>query len=1300
MPGLPPQLDNVLSEVMLNDVHRLRRRAHTLNRGKKPQDEQAINRWLADVDASRQQLQVRRNRVPERIDFPEQLPVSGKRDEIAKLISEHQVVVLAGETGSGKTTQLPKICLQLGLGVRGMIGHTQPRRIAAQTVAARVAEELASPLGETVGYQVRFTEQADDNTLIKVMTDGILLAEIQQDPFLNRYDTLIIDEAHERSLNIDFLLGYLKQLLPKRPDLKLIITSATIDVQRFSEHFNRAPVIEVSGRTYPVDVWYRPTFDSEDNSDSVQPILDAIGEIHDHERAGNGPKGGDILVFLSGEREIRETAKRLREADFRHLEVLPFYARLTLAEQNRVFAPHKGRRVVLATNVAETSITVPGIRYVIDTGVARISRYSVRTKVQRLPIEAISQASANQRKGRCGRVSNGICIRLYSEEDFLNRPEFTDAEILRTNLAAVILQMLQLNIGDIHQFPFVDAPDSRLINDGFALLQALHAVNRHNKLTPEGKRLAQLSVDPQLARMLLAADAEGSLTEVLIIVSALAVQDPRERPAEKQQAADQMHRRFFDENSDFIAYVNLWQYFETERQALSQNQWRKRCQKEFLSFMRLREWRDIHHQLKLACKKLKLRFNQQPANYAAIHRALVPGLLGNMGFHDEGREYMGARNRRFAIFPGSSQHKKRPKWLVAAELIETSQLFAHTVAKVEPEWLLEAAEHLVKRNYFEPHYDPKSGQVKAFEKVTLYGLTLVEKQRIGYSQIDPVVCREVFIRSALVEGRYCKRGQKPPAFMRHNQALIDELQALEAKSRRRDILADDEVIFQFYDERVPAEVINRAGFDHWRKQAEQNQPDLLTIPRERLMQHGATAITEVQFPDQLSYKGISWPLSYHFEPGHVADGVSVHVPVSLLHQVPAYRLEWLVPGMLRDKCIDLIKSLPKSLRKHFVPVPDVVDKALADMAPDNIPLTDALAHQLKRQTLVELKESDWQTAGIEDFYRMNVKVVDERGKTLAEGRDLADLRARYRERVQDNIRDAADTITRDNMTDWEADLPESVQLTRQGLSIRAYPALRDQSSSVSLQVLDSAAEAHFVSLAGVARLLLLQSKETVKYLQKNLFKGRELGLSVVHIGNRDAVADDVMLAAVRQLAMPDGNLPRTREAFDICLQTVKPQLVATAEQLERTLVEALAQVVSIKKQLKGAKNALTIALAAADINQQLGRLFQENVVFMTPRQWFDEYPRYLQGIGLRLEKAALNPQKDRVLMAELEPHEARLTAHIQAQGVHVLHENPALSQYRWALEEFRVSLFAQTLKTRFPVSAKRLNKLWAEATGQ
>jgi len=1297
-----PDLDRVLSR----DRHRLWRDwcqfKDQLKAGKAP-DSRKLEQWQTRLERSHQTYQERVQRLPRDLVYPD-LPICERREAIAELIRDHQVVVLAGETGSGKTTQLPKICMELGRGARGMIGHTQPRRVAAQTVAARIAEELDEPLGERLGYQVRFTDQTSDQTLVKVMTDGILLAEIQRDRFLNRYDTLIIDEAHERSLNIDFLLGYLKQLLPRRPDLKLIITSATIDLERFSQHFDRAPVIEVSGRSYPVDVWYRPPQDAEteqsesDRDDSYQPILDAITELEHHERSlSAGRRGGDMLVFMSGEREIREAARSIRQAGFPHLEVLPFYSRLSRAEQQKVFAPHKGRRVILATNVAETSITLPGIRYVIDPGYARLSRYSYRTKVQRLPVEPISQASANQRKGRCGRVAAGICIRLYSEEDFESRPAFTDAEIQRTNLAAVILQMLQLRIGDIHRFPFIDPPDRRLINDGYKLLEELQAVDDRGRLTRIGKQLTGLPVDPKLGRILLAASEHDCLHEVLIIVSALSVQDPRERPADKQQAADQLHRRFWHEQSDFLGLVNLWEHFEQKRQNLSQNQMRRECKGEYLNYVRWREWRDIHHQLKLSLRELKLTENREPASYEAVHRALVAGLLGNLGFNVENRDYLGARNRKFGIFPGSSQFKKTPKWLVAAELLETSRLYAHTLAKIEPDWALAAAGHLVKRHYFEPHYDARSGRVKAFEKVSLYGLVLVEKQRVDYTDVDPVVSREVFIRAALVEGRYqAKSGRGPvPGFWAHNQRLRAELDELEAKSRRRDILVEDQALYEFYDERLPDSVVSRGSFERWRKEAEKDRPRALFIEREQLMQRDAGEVTEAQFPDYLEWQGTRFALKYQFEPGHQDDGVNLQVPVSLLHQVPERRLEWLVPGLLRDKCISLVKGLPKQWRRHFVPVPDVVDKALAQMRPDNIPLTEALAFQLKRQTLVEVPPEAWDETKLDDFYRVNIQVLDERGRCIARGRDLAELRERYREQAQEKIQSAALDMEREGMKRWDLEeLPEQVRLRRGQIDIRAYPALVDKGESVSLVVLDEAGDALWQSRRGLARLLLLENPQTCKYLHKELLKGDELALSVAKLGKRAELVDDILMAVAAQQVLPlDRELPRTAGDFAGRQRELSECLVPQAQTLAKLLASSFSRLVGIKKQLKEWRNQLPLAFTLSDVRAQLDGLFYPGMVYATPEDWLRQYPRYLQALEIRLEKARLDPGKDRRLIEELKPHWERLAPYWEAPDQPLV-VKPALLEYRWALEEFRVSLFAQTLKTRMPVSAKRLERWW------
>ncbi|MEX2962913.1 ATP-dependent RNA helicase HrpA [Microbulbifer sp. TYP-18] len=1231
----------------------------------------------------------RRAKLPE-VTWPEELPVVARREGIASLIEAHQVVVVAGETGSGKTTQLPKICLQLGRGIFGQIGHTQPRRIAARTVANRIAEELRQPLGQAVGYQVRFTDHGDEYTHIKLMTDGILLAEIQRDPLLTRYDTLIVDEAHERSLNIDFLLGYLKVVLPKRPDLKLIITSATIDVEKFSRHFDDAPIIEVSGRTYPVDIHYRPPVDSD--ADLGEQLVTAVEELLREEK-NSGRRGGDILAFMSGEREIRECAKALRDADIPQLEILPLYARLSLAEQSRVFRAHRGRRLVLATNVAETSITVPGIRYVIDPGTARISRYSYRNKIQRLPVEPVSQASANQRAGRCGRVSAGICVRLYEQSDFEQRPEFTDAEILRTNLAAVILQMLQLRIGDIRQFPFVDPPDERLINDGYKLLQELQSVTGGGAVTPLGRSLSRLPVDPRLGRMLLAAAELGSLREVLIIASALAVQDPRERPAEKRQAADEKHRQWRHEQSDFLSFVQLWDTFEERRQELSQNQLRKWCQKNFLAWLRMREWRDIHHQLRVACRALKLCENADPADYATVHRALVPGLIGNIGARDENREFIGCRNRRFHIFPGSGQFKKPPHWVVSAQLLETSRLFAHTVAKVEPDWVLAAAEHLVKRHYFEPHYDARAGQVMAFEKISLYGLVLAEKRRIHYGKLDPDTAREVFIRQALVERRYRGKGQ----FFRHYCELLCELEALEAKSRRRDILVDDEVVFRFFDERLPMGVVNLAGFEHWRKQAEQRDPKLLYLPRELLMQQSADHLGEAQFPDLLQTGGIEFPLKYHFEPGSINDGVSILVPVGALHQVPAERLSWLVPGLLRDKCIALIKALPKQWRKYFVPVPAAVDRALPRLRPDGTPLWQSLALELKRQTARELPDSAWESAerGLEDFYRINIQVLDEGGELLDQGRTLSALQERYRDRVQRQLATAGDDFERDGITRWDfGDLPETYSLQQGALRVRAYPALIESGDTVALKLLDNPDDARRQSRAGICRLALLHLPEQVKYLRKELLRGRELGLSAADLGRREEVADDIMLAAARELFWPDEQWPRSLAEFEAALQK-RSELVAVAQTMADLLIKALALLVPLRKQLKQQRN-LALAMAVGDIQQQLAGLFYRGCIFDTPLEWQRQLGRYLKAISLRLEKAALDPNRDRRLQAEFyQPAETYL-ALLDRHSPRLLAADPALRRYRWMLEEFRVSLFAQSLKTLAPVSAKRLQKQWQE----
>ncbi|MGD8498283.1 MAG: ATP-dependent RNA helicase HrpA, partial [Chromatiales bacterium] len=918
-------LDGEIDQCLAGDRAGLRRRLRGLQR--RLRERKPIDRGLgALVEAVRTSATRRQSRVSSRpaIEYPLELPVVARREEIAATIRDHPVVIVCGETGSGKTTQLPKICLELGRGIDGLIGHTQPRRIAARSVAARLAEELGGEIGQHVGFKIRFSDHTRPTGYVKLMTDGILLAEIQQDRLLSRYDTLIIDEAHERSLNIDFLLGYLKQLLPRRPDLKLIITSATIDPERFSRHFDDAPIVEVSGRTYPVDIRYRPLVGEDEDSRDLT-LLEGIVQAAD-ELAGEGP--GDILVFLSGEREIREAAEALRKHHPGHTEILPLYARLSATEQQRVFQSHRGRRIVLATNVAETSLTVPGIRYVIDTGRARISRYSWRSKIQRLPIEAVSQASANQRAGRCGRVSEGVCIRLYDEQDFERRDAFTEPEILRTNLASVILQMEALGLGDIEAFPFVEPPDPRLIKDGYRLLHELGAVDQRNRITALGRRIARLPVDPRLARMLIAAEGQGCLRETLIVVSALAVQDPRERPLEHQQAADQAHARFLDERSDFLAYLNLWEYYQVQRLHLSKSKLRRQCRDEFLSFMRIREWIETHGQLRTLMLESGARENEKDASYAQLHRALLSGLLSHIGIRDEAGEFIGARNRRFRVFPGSGLFKRPPKWLMAAEIAETARVYARTCARIEPEWLEGLARPLMRREVFEPHWQRRAGRAGAYERLSLYGLVVVAKRRIDYTRINPVESRELLIRHALVYGEY--KGE--PTFLKHNLALVDEVEELEARSRRRDILVDEDSLYAFYDRLLPETITNLAAFERWRAEVEREDPKALFFRREALMRHEAEDITAERFPDTIQVGGLRLPLTYRFEPEAEDDGVSVTVPAAALNQLDRAPFDWLVPGLFEERLVALIRGLPKALRKNFVPAPDFA-RALAQRLP-------------------------------------------------------------------------------------------------------------------------------------------------------------------------------------------------------------------------------------------------------------------------------------------------------------------------------------------------------------------------------
>ncbi|KEI72684.1 ATP-dependent RNA helicase HrpA [Endozoicomonas elysicola] len=1287
------QLRQSINKCMIRDRYRLRGQLRRL----KQDDAAGLDRIRKRIESSQSLVEQRQAALPE-VRYDLDLPVTDRKTDIARAIRENQVVVIAGETGSGKTTQLPKICLEAGRGIFGTIAHTQPRRLAARSVANRIAEELRGTLGEQVGYQVRFTDHSCETTLIKLMTDGILLAEIQNDRFLNRYDTLIIDEAHERSLNIDFLLGYIKLILPKRPDLKVIITSATIDVERFSKHFENAPVIEVSGRTYPVETLYRPLEDLElEGRDAdqrlQQGILAALEEIDGIERSGKGKRLGDVLVFLSGERDIRETHQFLRDAKLPHTEILPLYARLSAAEQNRIFKEHSGRRVILSTNVAETSLTVPGIRYVIDPGTARISRYSVRSKVQRLPVEAVSQASANQRQGRCGRVAEGICIRLYSEEDFLSRPEFTDPEILRTNLAAVILQMLRMGLGDIAAFPFVDPPDSKAINDGFKLLQELVAVGQDRRITPVGRQLGQLPVDPRLGRMLIEAHKNNALHEVLIIVSALAVQDPRERPQDKKQAADQRHREFYHDDSDFLTYVNLWEAYEEQRQALSQNQLRKYCNTQFLSFMRMREWRDLHRQLTLACKDLEFRLNDSPASYGDVHKALLSGLLSQLGSKDDEADYMGARNRRFYLFPGSTLYKRKPKWVMAAELVETSRLFARTSAKLEPQWIEPLASHLVKRNYFEPHWEKKRAQVVAFEQVTLYGLIVVGRRRINYGAIDPVVAREIFIREALVEGHFESKGE----FQKHNLALIDEVDELEAKSRRRDILVDSDTLYYFYDELIPAEICNGAGFEKWRKGAERQRPDLLHLTKDYLMKHDAEQVTANRYPDRLRWEGLELPLSYHFAPGELDDGVTLTVPVEALRLLPKNRLEWLVPGMLFDKCVALVRSMPKPVRKNFVPVPDYVTGALESLAACDEPLTEMLGRQLTRMSGVRILEEHWSSDSLDAHLLMNIRVINEEGGVIGEGRDLNQLRQQFSDHVQDTIRKLAKShLEQEGLLDWSCDeLPYEITRKAGGLLLKSYPALVDQRDSVAVQLFESRAMADFENRRGLTRLLRIRLSTQLKFALSKMVKLKESKLLATNLINQNQLEDDLQNLIISGVYLTESqDVPRNRESFMALLESHKGHIVPCAEKLDPIINEVFRIAQGVSRQLKG-KITFDRALALADIKQHLQRLLRPGFMMDAGMEWLSHYPRYFKAIEVRLEKLPAQVNRDRAWTEELtvlqQKYEKRQEAHTQHKIV-----DPNLQQFYWMIEEYRVSLFAQQLGTRFPVSDKRLRKLWEE----
>ncbi|EGX7706211.1 ATP-dependent RNA helicase HrpA [Vibrio cholerae] len=1281
-------LKKALGECLIKDRFRFSKRIDGASKIKNESARNAVFDEIAlDIAQSMMVVEQRKQQMP-KIEYPALLPVSQKRDDIAQAIAHHQVVIVAGETGSGKTTQLPKICAELGRGKYGLIGHTQPRRLAARSVANRIAEEMETELGGFVGYKVRFTDQISDQTQIKLMTDGILLAEIQNDRFLNQYDTIIIDEAHERSLNIDFILGYLKQLLPRRPDLKVIITSATIDPERFSKHFSNAPIIEVSGRTYPVEVRYRPLAgddDSESDRDQLEGIFQAVDELCDEGL-------GDILIFMNGEREIRDTADALSKRNLRDTEIVPLYARLSAGEQNKIFQPHAGRRILLATNVAETSLTVPGIKYVIDPGTARISRYSYRTKVQRLPIEPVSQASANQRKGRCGRTEEGICIRLYSEEDFLSRPEFTDPEILRTNLASVILQMTALGLGDIEAFPFVEAPDKRNIQDGVRLLEELGAINDQIKdpkkrLTESGKQLARLPIDPRLARMVLEASKLGCLKEVMIIASALSIQDPRERPSDKQQSADDKHRRFNHEDSDFLTLVNLWHYIGQQQKALTSNQFRRQCKLDYLNYLRVREWQDVYTQLHQSTREMGFKLNDEPGSYHAVHSAILVGLLSHIGMKDqEKNEYHGARNARFNIFPASGLFKKQPKWVMSAELVETSKLWARVVAKIEPDWIEPLAKHLIKRSYSEPHWSKKNAAVMAYEKVMLYGIPIVPKRLVNYGTIDPVLSREIFIRSALVEGDW----ETKHAFFKQNRALLAEVEELEHKSRRRDILVDDEELFQFYDQRVGTEVVSGRHFDAWWKTASRKTPDLLSFEKEMLFKGDASHITDLDYPNFWHQGNLKLKLSYQFEPGENSDGVTVHIPLPILNQVEPHGFDWQIPGLRHELVVSLIKSLPKTLRKNFVPAPNYADAFLARVTPFEMPLLDAMEKELRRMTGVTVLREDWKLDQLPAHLKITYRAVDHRNRKLNESCDLHELKESLKEKVQETLSQVADDdIEQRDLHTWSfGELPKVYQQKRGGFEVRAYPALVDKKDSVEIKLFETEQEQLSAMRAGQRRLILLNVPSPIKYLHANLPNKSKLGLYFNPYGKVLDLIDDCIACGVDKLIEERGGMVWEPQAFEALKEHVRAELGDTVVEIAKQVETILTTAYNINKRLKG-KVDFTMAFALSDVKAQIEGLIFSG--FATECGWkrLPDILRYMRAIERRMEKLPVDPNKDRLHMLKIES-----VANKYKELLNKIPKGMAIPdnvrEIRWMLEELRVSYFAQQLGTPYPVSDKRI----------
>jgi ATP-dependent helicase HrpA len=1313
-------LESQIAAAMQADRYRLRNMLRAVRKAEeegRPPD-QRLDQLLKEVEESNRRREARLALVPKLI-YDESLPIVARREEIATAIRENPVVVVCGETGSGKSTQIPKICLEIGRGVAGVIGHTQPRRIAARSIASRLAEELGTSLGQKVGFKIRFTDATGPQTLVKVMTDGVLLAESQHDRFFGQYDTLIIDEAHERSLNIDFLLGYLRRMVAQRDDLRLIITSATIDAERFAAHFDSAPVIEVSGRAYPVEVIYRPLAaeEGEQQIDPIRGVADAVEEVC---RLG----GGDVLVFLPTERHILEASHKLRGRNLAggKPDILPLYARLSTSEQNRVFQPHSGRRIVLATNVAESSLTVPGIRFVVDTGTARISRYSAKSKLQRLPIERISQASADQRKGRCGRIGPGVCVRLFDEDDYLSRDKFTSPEIQRTNLSAVILQLLALDLGSIDDFPFLDPPRAEAIRDGYKTLFELNAIDDQRRLLPLGRQLAKLPVDPRIGRMIVEADREHCLADVLIIAAALEVQDPRERPADRQQDADNAHAQWSDDDSDFLAWLKLWDFVHRLKEQTTRGQFRKACQQNFLSEVRLREWQDVHRQLMEMVQQVGMRIGKRrflagtkagpasadaaprrssagaslhpakgdPAAHAAIHRALLAGLLSSLATRDEQAEYTAAGGGKFQVWPGSGVLASKPKWIIAAEMVETTRRYLRTVARIDPQWIEPLATHLVNRSYSDPHWDRRAGGAMASEKVSLFGLTIVPRRRVRYTAIDPKVSRQLLIQHGLVAGDFDTKAE----FFQHNQRLVREIEALAAKTRRRDLIVEPQLVADFYEARLPASIVDAASLDRWRREEEQQNRRLLFLTDADLFGNEPASADAGAYPDDLQIDRLKLPLVYHFEPGAEQDGVTVTVPRAGLAQLSEERLGWLVPGLVADKIEALIRSLPKATRRNLGPAPELARRLARDLSFASAPLLPLVAAALSKAAGERITPEMFDLDRLPPHLRMKVRVIDDGGRTVVEGRDLAAIREHLGEDSASIEAQAASPWHRDDVIKWDfGQLPEHVELSTGGLTLTKHPAVVDAQQFVQLRLTDSTVEAKRLTKLGVLRLFVLAEHRELKTQVKWLPQIEKIRLLAAPLCRSRSIDDQLIDLVAARAFYATNDFPRDFESFEAQRLVGRRNIAPSVQEITKLIMPLFAAYHEVRLALEQPRPA-ACQPALDDIRGQLAALFPDGFLARAPWDWLNHSPRYLKAITLRLKKLTSGGlDRDRQQMALLVPRLSALQERVDAADWIHLNDH-RLIHYRWMLEELRVSLFAQELGTSLSVSPERLDRFW------